>query len=92
MVMTGNLGGEQRHRLNATQLADGIGRESRSLPGVDWHPTPQVWQGERGLTIAAVGRTQQGKESRVLRNAQNLAITQGPALRREIKTYHPDFT
>src|SRR6185295_1171446 len=54
-----------------------------ALTEMDRYPALQVRQRERRLPVAAVHRAEQREQRLVLRDRQELAVTERPALRRE---------
>jgi hypothetical protein len=66
--------------------------QDKSIPGMEWNPALQVRQSEGSHSITAVGGAENGKERLILVDRQQLAIAEGPALRREIPADEFDFS
>src|SRR5205085_10625045 len=56
------------------------------------HAAVQVGQRESRLTVAAVGRADQGEEYLVLRDGKQRSVAKHPACGGEVATEHSDFT
>ena len=69
--MHSQLGAEQRHRLQATLLANDVVLKSRSLSLMDGNAALQVREAEGVYTITAISRTQQVIQSIVLSDAEH---------------------
>ena len=55
-------------------------------------PPLEIRQPRRGASVAAVGRSENREQRRVLRDGQQLAVAKRPAPRREIAAEHDDLT
>src|SRR5581483_4040346 len=86
MRVSRNLADRKRHRLHSAGL-----RQSEAVTEVDWHPSAQVWQCERRLPVAAVGRADQIEQCFVFGNRKQLAVAKHPAGGCEIPRKHADF-
>jgi hypothetical protein len=58
---------------------------------VHWYPATQVWQRERRLAVASVGRADQREQGLVLGDRQQLAVAERPASRGEQASEHADL-
>src|ERR1043165_2042462 len=76
----------QRNRSRAGSLAQRV-----PAAHVDWHPATQIGEREICLPITPISRAQQGEESLILVNRQELAVAEGPSLWREVKTNNLNF-
>src|SRR6185436_8625550 len=85
MAVSGNLGLEERHRRGPGGLAQIVERKTRSLAGMHRRVALHVWQGKGALAIAAIGCSQQRKQSRVLGNRHQLTAAKRPSLGREVE-------
>jgi hypothetical protein len=59
MGMSLHLVHRQRHRLNATDLAEANVAKTRALTGTDRHAAAQIRQGKRRLAVTTVRRAQE---------------------------------
>ncbi|SOY61729.1 hypothetical protein CBM2586_A50027 [Cupriavidus phytorum] len=87
MAVGWHLRGGQRDRLGPRHLAlcDAVGI------AVQRRAAAQVGQGEIGGAVAAVLRAEQAEQRLVLRDGQQGAVAQRPALRRKRERAQPDF-
>src|SRR5262245_29512998 len=76
---------EQRDCLAAACLAEVMKRQAGPLTGMHRRVTLHVGQREVRFAVAAVGVAEQGEKRRVLRERENLAVAEGPALGREVE-------
>src|SRR4029434_10430751 len=54
-------------------------------------PSLEVGRSEGGLPVPAVGGPEDREQGLILRDRENLAVTEGPSLGGEIKRKDPDF-
>src|ERR1051326_8333199 len=92
VVVCGNLTFQQGDRLRTAGFAQIMERKARALAGMHGCAPLQIWQCEVGLAIAPIGGPEERKEGRVLQYRHELAITPGPAFRREVEWKNPDFS
>src|SRR5262249_19206497 len=85
VVMRRHLRLQQGYGLAAAQLAFIVQAQAGSLAPEHRRSVLQVRQSEGRFAIAAVGGAEEGKQCRVLRDRQYLAIAEGPAPGREIE-------
>jgi hypothetical protein len=83
--MRGHLGDRERVRFRSAFLSHDPVAESGSLALMDDGAAAEVGEGERGLTVSAVGRAEQREESGVLADGEELPVALGPSLRREVE-------
>ena len=90
--MSRDLASGQRNLLGATFFTHPVIAKPRSMSGMYRHPAPQVGQGESRAAIAAVHRTEDGKQGLMLTDGQQLSITKSPATWGEIASKKFDFS
>src|ERR1041385_3567236 len=90
--MRGNFRLEQRDRLASPGFSQIVKRQAGSLARVHRRIALHVGQREIRFAIAAVSRAQQREEGRVLREGQNLPITEGPPFGRKVERKDSDFS
>jgi hypothetical protein len=81
---------EQRHRLLAAGLAEVVQAQPGPWPGASARAL-QVGKREVRLAVAAVGGAEQREQRGVLRERQELAVAERPALRREVEREDADL-
>jgi hypothetical protein len=86
MTVCGDLRDSQRDLFHSTGLGQ---NEAVSL--MDWNAAPEVWQGERRLSVTAVGGSDQLEQSLVFRNWQQLPLAEHPTSWCEVTCKHPNF-
>jgi len=86
MGVSGCILGSKRDLFNARHVC-----EVEAVTIMDREPTLQVWQRKCGLPVAAIRRADQLKKHFILRNWQQLSLTEHPAVRIEVSGEHPDF-
>src|SRR5947209_16397437 len=89
--MCWNFAFEQRHSLRPAGLAEIMQGKTGALAGMHRRVALHVGKGEIRLAVAAIGRAKQGEQSGILRDRQELPVTERPALRREIEGIDADF-
>jgi len=87
MAVDGNLADDQGHLLRSAPLSHYVTR-----PLSDGNTSAQVRQSEGIDTVTPIGSAEKIKQSSVLRNRQQLALTELPAGRSEVVRYGPDLT
>ena len=80
-----DLGLQQRDGLGAAGLAEVVQREPRPWPGASGALPCRSGSANVLLAVAAVGRAEQREQRGVLRDRQQLAVAQRPALGREVE-------
>src|ERR1700680_3401053 len=82
---------EKRHGVLTGGFAEVAEAEPGPLTLLHRHRTLQVGEGEVRLAVAAVGRSEQREERRILGDRQKLTVAEGPALRREVEREDADL-
>src|SRR5580693_3674435 len=86
------LRSEERDRFHALHAADGVVGESQPLALADRNPAAQVRQRKVRDAVSAIESAEKREQRRVLRDRQQLALTESPPLRGEIKWEKGDLT
>ena len=87
-----HLGGNQRHVLRTGLVAELSTRKARSRALADRNAALEIGNAEGAVPVAAVSRSQKGKERLILVDTQHLPVAQCPAARCKVAAEHSDFT
>src|SRR5262249_28030851 len=91
VTVRGHFSGQQGDVLLAAKFAQVAKAQPRALALLHGRGSLKVGQGKVALAVAAVGGAKQGKQSGLLADGQQLAVTERPPLGGEVPGKDSDF-